>query len=72
MLQGNKELTIIKKTLQDMKQQYETTPVSNKEYCIDNTKFLVVSHYTGGKDVDEVLTDIAIKKAYADMEKTSA
>jgi len=52
--------------------QYETTPVSNKEYCIDNKKFLVVSHYTGGKDIDEVLTDIAVRKAYADMGKNIA
>jgi len=47
-------------------------PISNKEYCIDNGRFLVISHYTGEKDVDKVLTDIAIKKAYADMGKTSA
>jgi len=56
-----------KKTLNEMNRQYETTPVSNQEYCIDKTKFLVVSHYTGGKDVDEVLNDIAIRQAYADM-----
>jgi len=35
-------------------------------------KFLVISHYAGEKDIDKVLNDIAVRKAYADMEKTSA
>lgn len=55
-----------------MKQKYENAPVSNQEYCIDDKKYLVVSHYTGEKDIDKVINDIAVKKAYADIDKTSA
>ena len=39
---------------------------------IDGKRYIVISHYTGKKDVNKVIREIAIKKAYADMDKMTA
>ena len=43
-----------------------------REYEIGGKKYTVVSHYVGKKNVDNVLREIAVKRAYSDMENKPA
>ena len=68
-----------KQTMQDMKERFSGMPTSSHVLVIDGISYTVVSHYTGCKDVDRVIREIAEKQALADMssqngkeEKTSA
>lgn len=56
-----------KPTLEDMKKKYDTKPTESRITEIDGTSYTVVSHYTGGKDIDEVICTLAKKQAYEDM-----
>ena len=42
-------------------------PTSSNVVVIDGISYTVVSHYTGCKDVDRVIREIAEKQALADM-----
>ena len=42
-------------------------PTSSHVVVIDGIRYTVVSHYTGSKDVDRVIREIAEKQALADM-----
>lgn len=42
-------------------------PTSRDVIVIDGVSYTVVSHYTGKKDVDRVIREIAEKQALADM-----
>ena len=68
-----------KQTMQDMKERFSGMPTISRVVVIDGISYIVVSHYTGSKDVDRVICEIAEKQALADMssqngkeEKTSA
>lgn len=56
-----------KQTMQDMKEQFGGMPTSRDVIVIDGVSYTVVSHYTGKKDVDRVIREIAEKQALADM-----
>ena len=43
-------------------------PTAMREYKIGGKKYAVGSHYVGKKNVDNVLREIAVKRAYSDME----
>lgn len=43
-------------------------PVSKQVIEIDGVPYVVVSHYTGKKDIDEVVGKLAKKQAYKDSE----
>jgi hypothetical protein len=34
---------------------------------IDGKKYIVTSHFTGDKDIDDILRHIAVNRAYKDM-----
>ena len=56
-----------KQTMQDMKERFSGMPTSSHVVVIDGIRYTVVSHYTGNKDVDRVIREIAEKQALADM-----
>ena len=53
-----------KLTLEEMMKKYDTMPTSTQIMQIDGTSYTVVSHYTGGKDIDEVIRMLAERQAY--------
>lgn len=56
-----------KQTMQDMKERFGAMPTGSQVIVIDGVNYTVVSHYTGKKDVDRVIREIAEKQALADM-----
>ena len=56
-----------KQTMQDMKERFSGMPTSRDVIVIDGISYTVVSHYTGSKDIDRVIREIAEKQALADM-----
>lgn len=56
-----------KQTMQEMKEQFGGMPTSRDVIVIDGVNYTVVSHYTGGKDIDHVIRAFAEKQALADM-----
>lgn len=53
--------------MQDMKERFGTMPTGSQVIVIDGVNYTVVSHYTGGKDIDHVIRALAEKQAAADM-----
>lgn len=53
--------------MQDMKERLGAMPTSRDVIVIDGVSYTVVSHYTGKKDVDRMIREIAEKQALADM-----
>lgn len=58
-----------KPTLEEMKKKYELMPTESRITEINGTSYTVISHYTGDKDIDEVIRTLAKKQAYEDMNK---
>ena len=58
-----------KLTLEEMMKKYDTMPTSTQIMQIDGTSYTVVSHYTGGKDIDEVIRTLAERQAYEAIEE---
>lgn len=56
----------MKKQLQDLKQEFLNYPTKRQEYKIDDRKFVVVSHFVGNKDINEILKRLAINQAYSE------
>ena len=56
-----------KQTMQDMKERFGGMPTSRDVIVIDGVSYTVVSHYTGGKDIDHVIRALAEKQATAEM-----
>ena len=56
-----------KETMRDMKERFGAMPTGSQIIVIDGVNYTVVSHYTGKKDVDRVIGEIAEKQALADM-----
>ncbi len=54
--------------MQQLSAEHSSAPTSMREYEIGGKKYTVVSHYVGKKNVDNVLREIAVKRAYSDME----
>lgn len=54
--------------MQQLSVEHGSAPTSMREYKIGGKKYTVVSHYVGKKNVDNVLREIAVKRAYSDME----
>lgn len=57
----------MKTTLQELTQQFKDFPTKKNQYEIDDRKYIVVSHFVGKKDINEVLTKLAIKQAYGEI-----
>lgn len=58
--------------MQQLSAEHGSAPISMREYEIGGKKYTVVSHYVGKKNVDNVLREIAVKRAYSDMENKPA
>ena len=58
--------------MQQLSVEHGSAPTSMREYEIGGKKYTVVSHYVGKKNVDNVLREIAVKRAYSDMENKPA
>lgn len=59
--------TFTNKTLQQLREEFSGAPTSQQEYMIEGKRYIVTSHYTGNKDVDEVIRKIAVNRAYKDL-----
>ena len=53
--------------MQDMKERFGAMPTGSQLIVIEGVNYTVVSHYTGKKDVDRVIREIAEKQALTDM-----
>ena len=57
----------MKTTLQELTQKFKDFPTAQKEYEIDDKKYIVVSHFVGNKNINEILIKLAQKQAYSEM-----
>lgn len=53
--------------MRDMKERFGAMPTGSQVIVIDGVNYTVVSHYTGGKDIDHVIRAFAEKQATAEM-----
>ena len=53
--------------MQNMKERFGAMPTGSQVIVIDGVNYTVVSHYTGGKDIDHVIRALAEKQATAEM-----
>ena len=57
----------MKKQLQELKQAFSNFSTSQKEYVVNDKKYIVVSHFVGNKNINEILIKLAQKQAYSEM-----
>ena len=58
-----------KETMQDMKERFGAMPTGSQIIVIEGVNYTVVSHYTGSKDIDDVIRTLAEKQAYEAIEQ---
>ena len=58
--------------MQQLSAEHGSAPTSTREYEVGGKKYTVVSHYVGKKNVDNILREIAVRRAYSDMENKPA
>lgn len=51
----------------ELNEQYKDCPTNEQEYEIDGRKYIVVSHYVGKKDLDEVVLNDAYYQAMNEL-----
>lgn len=56
-----------KTELFELNEKYAACPVRVSEYEINGKKYKVHSHFTGEKDIDDVINNIAMAKALSDI-----
>ena len=54
-------------TLFELNKKYANCPVTVSEYEIGKKKYVVHSHFVGNKDIDKVISEIALKRAIAEI-----
>ena len=57
----------MKKQLQELKQEFSNFSTSQNEYVVNDKKYIVVSHFVGNKNINEILIKLAQKQAYNEM-----
>ena len=55
--------TVAKPTMYELNERYKDSPVRTNQYEINGKKFIVHSHFIGSKDIDKVISEIAINRA---------
>ena len=55
--------TASKPTMFELNDRHKDCSVHTNEYEIDGKKFIVHSHFIGGKDIDKVISEIAFNRA---------
>lgn len=58
---------LMKKQLQELKQAFSNFSTSQNEYVVNDKKYIVVSHFVGNKNINEILIKLAQKQAYSEM-----
>ena len=58
----------MKKTnAKELNEQYRDCPTQEQEYEIEGRKYIIVSHYVGEKDLDEVIYRNAYHRAVSEL-----
>lgn len=57
----------LKATLEELRKRFDEKPSSKSVYTVNGIAYTVVSHYTGEKEIDEVIERMAAEQAYADL-----
>ena len=57
----------MKKQLQELKQEFLNFSTSQNEYVVNDKKYIVVSHFVGNKNINEILIKLDQKQAYSEM-----
>ena len=58
----------MKKTnAKELNEQYRDCPTQEQEYEIEGRKYIIVSHYVGEKDLDEVVYRNAYDRAMSEL-----
>lgn len=57
----------MKKNREQLMQQFSSCPTSKKEYEIGGKKFTVVRHFTGNKNPDRMIAELAVNRADREM-----
>lgn len=57
----------MKKQLQELKQEFSNFSTTQNEYVVNDKKYIVVSHFVGNKNINEILIKLAQKQAYSEM-----
>lgn len=57
----------MKKQLQELKQEFLNFSTSQNEYVVNDKKYIVVSHFVGNKNINEILIKLTQKQAYSEM-----
>lgn len=47
--------------------QYSSCPTEQREYDIDGKKYAVTRHFTGDKDINQSILELAISRANREM-----
>ena len=57
----------MKKQLQNLKQEFLNFPTGKQAYVIKDKKYIVISHFVGSKNLNEIIINLAQKQAYQEM-----
>ena len=58
-------------TLFELNKKYADCPVTVSEYESEGRKYIVHSHFIGNKDIDKVISEIALNRAIAEILKAA-
>lgn len=53
--------------LTELNEKYKDCPVRTSRYFVDGKEYIVHSHFCGNKDIDKVISTIALNRAMSDM-----
>ncbi len=59
----------MKRTLEELNEQYKDCPTSSATYEIDGNFYTVTAHFVGEKNLDEIIYRNAFEKAFTETEK---
>ena len=51
----------------ELNEQFKDCPTQTQEYEIEGKKYIVISHFTGQKDLDDVIYTNAYKQAMSEV-----
>lgn len=54
-------------TLTELNEKYKDCTVRTSRYFVDGKEYIVHSHFCGNKDIDKVISSIALTHAMSDM-----
>lgn len=54
------------KTMQEMNEQFKNCPTTQRECVVEGSRFIVISHFVGSKDINSVIQKYAMKRALED------